>query len=351
MRGRDDGRMRRLSAASTVRRRRRRGHFRGSLAHPAPAVLPTRRARLPAATTAERETAETCSGGRQKLSQLPQRLSELRRLQQRVSAGPAHRCAHWGARAGPLEQCRHQCAGQPPPNSCPSAARLAGRQAAHWGGPPGQQSRVPSAPPTRRRPIVSAHPPSPRSSLLQFAPAAANVDARQLADAVQGLQLTAEQAHKVERVAHMLHAQLRLPRDDMLRLLPMILRAPVFVQVSASQLAGGSVPRAGCKMRCCCDALLAAIPSPPHPYAAEPAAPPAHAGAHQRRAGAPGAAGARDALSLSHRGGGEPSWAGLRLSACFGERSDRWSLPMRSLARSFTPPASSSSPPAAARAG
>lgn len=49
----------------------------------------------------------------------------------------------------------------------------------------------------------------------------------------QSLNLTPDQAARVRRAAHLLHTELRLPRDDMLRLLPGVLRAPHFVQVPA----------------------------------------------------------------------------------------------------------------------
>ena len=45
------------------------------------------------------------------------------------------------------------------------------------------------------------------------------------------MNLSPDQAARVHRTAHLLHTELRLPRDDMLRLLPAVLRAPHFVQV------------------------------------------------------------------------------------------------------------------------
>jgi hypothetical protein len=44
------------------------------------------------------------------------------------------------------------------------------------------------------------------------------------------MNLSPDQAARVRRAAHLLHTELRLPRDDMLRLLPAVLRAPHFVQ-------------------------------------------------------------------------------------------------------------------------
>lgn len=48
---------------------------------------------------------------------------------------------------------------------------------------------------------------------------------------LQSMNLSPDQAARVHRTAHLLHTELRLPHDDMLRLLPAVLRAPHFVQV------------------------------------------------------------------------------------------------------------------------
>ena len=60
------------------------------------------------------------------------------------------------------------------------------------------------------------------------------------------MNLTPDQAARVRRAAHLLHTELRLPRDDMLRLLPAVLRAPHFVQVGAPEGLLQSVHAAFC---------------------------------------------------------------------------------------------------------
>lgn len=64
-------------------------------------------------------------------------------------------------------------------------------------------------------------------TVAQVAPAPAAGDPF---NGVQSMNLTPDQAARVRRAAHLLHTELRLTRDDMLRLLPAVLRAPHFVQ-------------------------------------------------------------------------------------------------------------------------
>lgn len=55
-------------------------------------------------------------------------------------------------------------------------------------------------------------------------------------EAVQGLSLSPAQADRVKKAAQLLHAELRLPRDALLRWVPALLRAPHFIQHRVREL-------------------------------------------------------------------------------------------------------------------
>lgn len=162
----------------------------------------------------------------------------------------------------------------------------------------------------------------------------------------QSMNLTPNQAARVRRAAHLLHTELRLPRDDMLRLLPAVLRAPHFVQVRGRETApclcgrpqvwadlpGGwytcyplGVPaRQSAGQRCLGMQPVRKRCFPPFPHkhahrpapCAEPCALAQVAGPGERRGGAPGAGRTRPAGPAARGGRGEHLVACARRPDC-----------------------------------
>lgn len=143
----------------------------------------------------------------------------------------------------------------------------------------------------------------------------------------QSMNLTPDQAARVRRAAHLLHTELRLPRDDMLRLLPAVLRAPHFVQVRGRETAPHPRGRPQCGLICRpalsghAPRAQAAFPRPSptnthtdRPPCAEPSALAQVVGPGERRGGAPGAGRTRPAGSAARGGRGELC-SGLRMEA------------------------------------